>query len=116
MSADKMTKDALHNTEPPHSAFAEFSRDERRPAVMLLSALVIAAVFFALGIMVGRWTKDASSENARPPLGDAPVVSTPLQNLNQSPSLQSSPTPQTSPTPTPSPNQLSPNRHSPATH
>lgn len=42
--------------EPHHSALAEFSRDERRPAVVLLVILLIAALFFALGIMVGRWT------------------------------------------------------------
>jgi hypothetical protein len=42
--------------EPRHSAFAEFQRDERRPAVLLLIILMIAALFFALGIMVGRWT------------------------------------------------------------
>jgi hypothetical protein len=39
-----------------HSALAEFQRDERRPAVLLLTILIIAALFFALGIMVGRWT------------------------------------------------------------
>lgn len=43
-------------SEPRHSALAELSRDERRPAVMLLLILLIAALFFALGIMVGRWT------------------------------------------------------------
>lgn len=37
-----------------HSAFAEFNRDERRPALLLLGALVIAALFFAIGIFVGR--------------------------------------------------------------
>jgi hypothetical protein len=42
--------------ETNHSAFAEFQRDERRPAVLLLTILIIAAIFFALGIMVGRWT------------------------------------------------------------
>ncbi|HEX8707111.1 MAG TPA: SPOR domain-containing protein [Pyrinomonadaceae bacterium] len=51
--------------EAPHSALEEFSRDERRPAVLLLGALVIAAIFFAIGIMVGRWTA------ARDPGGDA---------------------------------------------
>ena len=39
-----------------HSAFVEFQRDERRTAVMLLAVLLVAAAFFALGIMVGRWT------------------------------------------------------------
>jgi hypothetical protein len=42
--------------EPRHSALEEFSRDERRPAVLLLSALVLSAVFFGIGLMVGRWT------------------------------------------------------------
>ena len=39
-----------------HSALEEFRRDERRPAVVLLVVLLVAAAFFALGIMVGRWT------------------------------------------------------------
>jgi hypothetical protein len=47
--------------ETPHSAFAEFSRDERRPAVMLLAALILAAIFFAIGIMFGRWTAEPHS-------------------------------------------------------
>ena len=42
--------------ETPHSALTEFQRDERRPAVLLLTLLIVAALFFALGIMVGRWT------------------------------------------------------------
>jgi hypothetical protein len=42
--------------ETRHSALEEFSRDERRPAVLLLSGLVIAALFFAFGLLVGRWT------------------------------------------------------------
>ena len=39
-----------------HSALEEFRRDERRPALLLLAVLFVAAAFFALGIMVGRWT------------------------------------------------------------
>ena len=39
-----------------HSALEEFRRDERRPALLLLAMLLVAAAFFALGIMVGRWT------------------------------------------------------------
>ncbi|MDT4897305.1 MAG: hypothetical protein QOH25_2382 [Acidobacteriota bacterium] len=42
--------------EARHSALTEFSRDERRPAVLLLSALLLSALFFGLGLMVGRWT------------------------------------------------------------
>jgi hypothetical protein len=62
-----------HRTIPPdereatarsHSAFEEFRRDERRPAVLLLGALVIAAAFFALGIMLGRWMADDDRNNA----------------------------------------------------
>jgi septal ring-binding cell division protein DamX len=49
--------------EARHSALREFSRDERRPAVLLLSALVIAALFFAIGIMVGRWTAEPNMKS-----------------------------------------------------
>jgi hypothetical protein len=42
--------------ETRHSALEEFARDERRPAVLLLGALIIAAIFFALGIIFDRWT------------------------------------------------------------
>jgi|GEM_PF-2586835 len=50
-----------------HSAFEEFRRDERRPAVLLLAALVIAAIFFALGIMLGRWMADDKDASGRRP-------------------------------------------------
>jgi hypothetical protein len=53
--------------ETHHSAFAEFQRDERRPAVLLLTILIIAAFFFALGIMVGRWTAQPKLPNASAP-------------------------------------------------
>lgn len=54
-------------TEAHHSALAEFRRDERRPAVLLLAILVVAALFFALGIMVGRWTAQPKpTESAQP--------------------------------------------------
>ncbi|HEX8749441.1 MAG TPA: SPOR domain-containing protein [Pyrinomonadaceae bacterium] len=43
--------------ETRHSALEELYRDERRPALLLLSVLAIAVLFFALGIMVGRWMK-----------------------------------------------------------
>jgi hypothetical protein len=50
------------------SAFEEFSRDGRRPAVLLLAALVIAATFFALGIMLGRlMADDRDAPGRRPP-------------------------------------------------
>jgi hypothetical protein len=80
MSPDK------HRTIPPneraaeavrHSAFEEFRRDERRPAMLLLAALVIAALFFALGIMIGRWMADDK---------DAPATRrTQPETLNASP-------------------------------
>jgi hypothetical protein len=48
-----------------HSALEEFRRDERRPALLLLAVLLVAAAFFALGIVVGRWT--AADNAARRP-------------------------------------------------
>ena len=65
--------------EPRHSALAEFSRDERRPAVLLLSALVLSALFFGIGLMVGRWTAlpDSTSNNASPGTASPASVSTP---------------------------------------
>ncbi len=54
MATDTHKHTAGIEPEPHHSAFAEFNRDERRPAVLLLTILVVAALFFALGIMVGR--------------------------------------------------------------
>jgi hypothetical protein len=50
------TQKYVSEREAHHSALAEFQRDERRPAVLLLTVLLVAALFFALGIMVGRWT------------------------------------------------------------
>ena len=53
---------------PRHSALEEFRRDERRPAVLLLAVLLVAAAFFALGILVGRWTAtDAGRRAVNPP-------------------------------------------------
>ena len=50
------TQNYAAEREARHSALTEFQRDERRPAVLLLTLLIVAAIFFALGIMVGRWT------------------------------------------------------------
>jgi hypothetical protein len=56
--ATETTKHAAQaEPETRHSALEELYRDERRPALLLLSALAIAVLFFALGIMVGRWMK-----------------------------------------------------------
>ncbi|HEV2912350.1 MAG TPA: hypothetical protein VGX92_03440 [Pyrinomonadaceae bacterium] len=68
--------------EARHSAFEEFSRDERRPAVILLSALLLAAVFFAIGIMVGRWTAEPGRQHQQ----------------QQHPSVTQTASPQTPPT------------------
>ena len=58
--------------EARHSALAEFSRDERKPAVLLLSALLLSALFFGLGLLVGRWTaepdKAAVAPSSPPPV------------------------------------------------
>ncbi|HEX8137076.1 MAG TPA: SPOR domain-containing protein [Pyrinomonadaceae bacterium] len=63
--------------EAPHSAFEEFSRDERRPAVILLSALILAAAFFALGIMFGRWTAEPPAPRASTTPSTAPAQTPP---------------------------------------
>ena len=86
MSTDTDKYDVEDEREPPHSALEELARDERRPAVMLLSALLLAAVFFALGIMVGRWTVQtnpqtqatSSSSTPQPPTSNAGTSSPPL--------------------------------------
>lgn len=63
--------------EPTHSALAEFSRDERRPAVLLLSALVLSALFFGIGLMVGRWTVAPGSTSSAAASQPAATPSTP---------------------------------------
>lgn len=63
------TQKYVSERETSHSALAEFQRDERRPAVLLLTILVVAALFFALGIMVGRWTAQP-----KPPQSAAPAA------------------------------------------
>jgi hypothetical protein len=61
--------------EARHSALEEFSRDERRPAVLLLSALVLAVLFFAIGLLVGRWTAEPSASlNATASSAATPVA------------------------------------------
>lgn len=67
--------------EAPHSAFEEFSRDERRPAVILLSALILAAIFFAIGIMFGRWTAEQPSHQATTKPSTAPAQTPPASPL-----------------------------------
>jgi len=68
MSSDQHRTDphGEHKEAVRHSAFEDFQRDERRPAVLLLSALLIAAAFFALGIMFGRWMAESNASPSRP--------------------------------------------------
>lgn len=60
-----------------HSALEEFSRDERRPAVLLLSSLALAVLFFAFGLLFGRWTNEPPRARTDP--NAKPAVSTPPQ-------------------------------------
>jgi cell division septation protein DedD len=66
-----------------HSALEEFGRDERRPAVLLLSALVLSALFFGLGLLVGRWTVKPNATALAP---------------SSKPSTQATPAPTSQPT------------------
>lgn len=63
MATDTQKYVSTVEQEPRHSALAEFGRDERRPAVLLLSALLLSALFFGIGLLVGRWT--ATPESTR---------------------------------------------------
>lgn len=99
MSTDTDKYDVKGERESRHSALEELARDERRPAVVLLSALLLAAIFFAFGIMVGRWTvqtgsrvssntstqtPQTSNAAASPPLASAATTpSTPTRPANQ---------------------------------
>jgi hypothetical protein len=61
MSTGTQKYDApARDLETRHSALEEFARDERRPAMLLLGALIIAVIFFALGIIFDRWTMNRS--------------------------------------------------------
>lgn len=64
MAIETTNHAAQTERESRHSALEELYRDERRPALLLLSGLVIAVLFFALGIMVGRWM--ATNNNSKP--------------------------------------------------
>lgn len=63
--------------ERRHSALEELYRDERRPALLLLSALAIAVLFFALGIMVGRWMKTDNNTSPGSQPASSPAQATP---------------------------------------
>ncbi|HEY0005098.1 MAG TPA: SPOR domain-containing protein [Pyrinomonadaceae bacterium] len=89
-----------------HSAFDEFSRDERYPAVLLLSGLFIAALFFGLGILFDRWTinRNHPSNSAAPAQTQTqsrePAAPIPTQ---QFPVTLAAPQPSASPRPTDNP-------------
>jgi septal ring-binding cell division protein DamX len=78
MATDTQKYASQAEQEPRHSALAEFSRDERRPAVLLLSALLLSVLFFGIGLLVGRWTATPASTpntaaNATPSTASAPA-------------------------------------------
>jgi hypothetical protein len=76
MATDTQKYGAGVEQEPRHSALAEFSRDERKPAVLMLSALALSAIFFGIGLLVGRWT--ATPAATQPALsGTTSTASTP---------------------------------------
>jgi cytoskeletal protein RodZ len=76
MATDTQKYTTEAEREARHSALAEFSRDERRPAVLLLSALVIAVLFFAIGLLVGRWTAEPDTTSNAASSGTATQSST----------------------------------------
>lgn len=86
MSTDTQKYSDEHESEVPHSAFEEFTRDERRPAVLLLAGLVIASIFFALGILFGRWTDKRGTDAPAPTSqqGQASPVNRPLSTPSPS--------------------------------
>ncbi|PYS48106.1 MAG: hypothetical protein DMF68_14145 [Acidobacteria bacterium] len=65
MATDTHKYASRADAEARHSALEEFSRDERRPAVLLLSALIIAVLFFTIGLLFGRWTDRPSATSAQ---------------------------------------------------
>jgi cytoskeletal protein RodZ len=102
MSTDSDKYDDPMERESRHSALEELKRDERRPAVILLGALLLSAIFFAFGIMVGRWTTQTSSQpTARTVAPSLPPVSTaappPQPQSSNNQKAASSPSPPTRP-------------------
>lgn len=89
MATDTPKYVSAKEAEARHSALAEFSRDERRPAVLLLSGLVIAVLFFGLGMLIGRWTavpdQSASGSSAAvPATPDSSASTAQTSNTNTS--------------------------------
>ena len=86
MSTDSQKYSDEVEKEGRHSALEVFSRDERRPAVLLLGGLIIAAIFFALGIIFGRWTdkpKGLPSDAPASQQGQKPVANRPSPTPSQ---------------------------------
>ncbi len=82
--------------EARHSALAEFSRDERKPAVLLLSALLLSALFFGLGLLVGRWTAEPGKASVAPtssPATQASATPAPQPTANATPAASPSAAP-----------------------
>ena len=111
--ATDSTKYAAHSdTETRHSALEELYRDERRPALLLLSGLVIAVIFFALGIMVGHWigTDAARTRVSQQPEQTSRTTSPPsppAADNNTAPSVQTNQTNMNAaPRPSPSPREM----------
>jgi septal ring-binding cell division protein DamX len=87
MSTDTDKYDIEGERESRHSALEELARDERRPAVVLLSALLLAAIFFAFGIMFGRWTVQTGSQTRISP--NSSTQTPPTANSGTTPQLAS---------------------------
>jgi hypothetical protein len=100
MATDTQKYTSEAEREARHSALAEFGRDERRPAVLLLSALVIAVLFFTIGLLVGRWTAQPDSTSNAASSGPANQSST---LSTAAPTQQSAATPSTNTAPGASP-------------
>jgi cell division septation protein DedD len=92
MATETTKHSAQADAEARHSALEELYRDERRPALLLLSGLVIAVIFFLLGIMVGRWinndtgSRPGASPASTPRAAPATVTPAQLPQTNPSPS------------------------------
>jgi hypothetical protein len=86
-----------------HSALEEFGRDERKPAVLLLSALLLSALFFGLGLLVGRWTAEPPPASVAPPSKPA-TQATPTATPQPTPQPTASPAAKASPAASPARN------------
>ncbi|HKC64415.1 MAG TPA: SPOR domain-containing protein [Pyrinomonadaceae bacterium] len=90
MATDTHRYASRADNEARHSALEEFSRDERRPAVLLLSALVIAVLFFTIGLLFGRWTAQPSATSTQSTVTPATAHAEPSPQTTSSSSANSS--------------------------